>query len=423
MNISIENISPLGRRLTVCVDESNLEHVVENKLIDFSKTATLKGFRQGKVPRKVVEKKFGNSIKAQALQDFIIDHLNTVIKKENFKIAGQPSIEKVTHLPDNVLEYIARFEIYPIIKLADLSTVELEKISVDTTDQDVEHMIQRLKNRFGNWESVDRKTELGDKLTIDLTFQVLEKSEINNNIQIILGDKNILPGLSDSLLNKQLNETVHTVLTFPEIWHDKAYAGQSVNVSATIHKIEAKQNLSQEALIEKLGIENQDEAKLKEMILEKMQIEAADTLRTELQEKVLEVLLEKNILELPHILIQNELQALEHEITNRHQEIETGNLEDLAQKRVSLGLLVTEYVIQKQLKATPELVNEKIKKMIALHPEMTPQEVVKAYYTNKNLLNGIERMVLLDQVVDSMLGEMKIKEIKRSFQDVMGQNS
>lgn len=424
MSISIENISPLGRRITVSVDKSNLDKLIETKLVDFGKNAALKGFRQGKVPMKVVKQKFGDSVKNQALQDFVIDHFGTVIKDENFKIAGQPSIEKIVHLPENILEYIASFEIYPTIKLADLSCVELEKISVDITDQDIVDMIQKLKARFGSWETVEKKTELTDRVTIDLTCKILEKSETTNNIQIILGDKNILPGLSEALLGKQVKETVQTVLTFPQMWHDKDYAGQPVTIEALIHKIEAKKSVSQEALMEKLAIENQDEVKLKNMISEKMQTEALDALRAELQEKVLEVLLEKNIVELPQVLIQNELQAIKNEMANKGNqglEPET-NLEEIATKRVALGLLVTEYVAQKHLQTTPELINEKIQKMIALYPDMSPESVMQAYYTNKNLFNNIERMVLLDQVVDCMVSEMKTNEIKRSFQDVLGQN-
>lgn len=427
MNISIENISALERRLTVSVENSNVDQLIEVGLVDFSKTATLKGFRQGKLPMKVVKQKFGNSVKAQVLQDFVIDNFKTVLKKENFKIAGQPFIEKMDHLSDGTVEYIVCFEIYPEIKLADVSSVELEKVIVDITDQDVEKMIQELQERFCTWESVNRSSELDDRLTIDLielNDQLSGKSKINKNIQIVLGGKNILPGLSEKLLNKQLDETVHTVLTFPEMWHDKAYAGQTVNIDVVIHKIEARQNLSQEALMEKLGIENRDEVKFKEVIFENMQVKLKNYLRAELQEQVLGILLEKNSLELPKNLIHSELQALKHEIANKTSQgmdFEM-NLQDIAEKRVCLGLLVTEYIAQKNLKVTPERMIEKIKKMVDVHPELSPAEVVKAYSTDKNLLNNVERLVLLDQVVDTMVGEMKIKERKESFQDVMGQS-
>ena len=262
MSISIENTSTLGRRLTVSLANDKLAKEVEARFTKLYQTAQLKGFRKGKVPPKLLKEKFSGSIRMEAIEELVKNSLHNIIQDKKLNIAGRPAIEKITDLPEKDLEYVASFEIYPEIQLADLSTVDFEKVVVDINEPDVESMIEKLKDRFCDWKEVDRKTELTDKLTMDFSHQFESEKkagiqpEIKKNATIVLGAEGIVPGLSEALVAKQKEETITTELLYPQAWDDERYAGKKVYITATIHKIEAKQPLSQEGLIEKLMIED-----------------------------------------------------------------------------------------------------------------------------------------------------------------------
>lgn len=314
MNISIENKSPLGRRVTVSIDNHQLEENISSKLLELSNTASLKGFRPGKVPREMIERKFGPSVRAKALEDLISQHAFSVIEKENFKVAGQPSIEGVKELPNKAIEYILNFEIYPTIDLLDLSSVELEKWAVEISDEDVETAIAKFKE---------------------------------NNVP--------------------------------------------------------------------------DEALVKENVLEQMKQLLADAIHSDVQEKVLGILVDKYKVDLPLSLLEREKHIVLQENAQRKgsEPYSEEDLKDVVEKRVLLGLLVSEYIAKKELKVTQEAITQQLQKITRFYPKEHVQAIIKAYFSDKGMLASLERMVLLDQVVDSVLKEVKIVEVKRNFHDVV----
>lgn len=309
MNLSIENTSPLGRRLTVSLENAQLKKNISDKIRELCNTVALKGFRAGKVPAEMIKKKFGPSVHAKALEDVVSKHAFSIIDQEKFQIAGQPLIEKVNELPETI-EYTMSFEIYPTIELADLSGLELEQLQVEITEQDIETMIEKL---------------------------------------------------------------------------------QAKNAPA--------------------------EALEKEGLVKQMERAVTDAIRFDTQEKVLALLLEKNNVELPSALIQKELLAMQQERSDVEQSEE--EKQEIARKRVLLGLLVTEYVSKKELKATPELIQKEIQKIANLYPQVSPEAIVQAYLSDKRLLAGVERMVLLGEVIDTIIKDLKVVEKKQNFHDVI----
>lgn len=320
MNVSIENKSPLGRRITVTLDNHSLEDTVSSQLLELSKTASLKGFRPGKVPSSLIQKKWGTSVRTKALEALAKEHAPSIIEKEKFQVAGPLFLEEIKELPDKTIEYSFNFEIYPSVEIIDLSQIELEKWSIDISDEDINAEIERLK----------------------------------------------------------------------------------------------KNNIS----------EDREKAALR------LQWIASDAVHSDIQEKILEVLLAqyKDKVELPMILLQKEYRAFLQELKasqdkeafqKSYSESEMKEIDEIVKKRALLGLLVKEYATQKKLEVTPELIDQEIKQMVQALPQAHLEEAIKsAYYSNKDLLANLQNKILLRQVTDSILNEVKIVEVKRNFQDL-----
>lgn len=336
MDVSVENTSNLGRRIKVSVPDAVVKAQIRDKIAKLSREVKLKGFRPGKVPLDVVKQKFGPSVRHEVIQELIQTTLEDTVKKNDFNIAGRPSIESLESPDDKDLEFVAVFEVYPHITLNPFSNLTVEKRSAEVTDQDVEKMQTKLQDQLG----------------------------------------------------------------------------------------EKDQPLTSEGLAEKLHIEGGEE-KLKEEIRNRLQQEADAFLREEIKEKVLEQLLSNNPFELPVALIEQEKEAIQREIAHESQRSgaaesaaeDAQEIEEAARKRVELGLLLNEVIKKFALTPDAKKVHQQLLKMAFSYGK--PAEVIEAYQKNKQLRFSIERMVLLEQAVDAILGEMQITELKISFDEAM----
>lgn len=432
MEVSVENTSTLGRRVKVSVPNSQVVQQVKAKMAQLAKDAHLKGFRKGKVPQNVLQKKFGDSIRLEVINELIRQTLGEAVQSKQLHPAGTPKIEEVNF--DEVknessknLEFVASFEVFPQITLAAFSTLEIDKRMVDITEKDVDSMIEKLKDQLANWKKVDRAVKNDDKLTVDFARLLDEenaKKEEQKNVQMIIGAKGVLPGLSEALMGKKVGEQVEASLTYPEDWADKPAAGKAVTLWITLHEIEEKEPLSNELLAQKLGFEQTDDATLKIKVRERMAQELEKALRDEIKEEVLEQLLEKNPIELPQALIEQEKEAIYREIVRQRKNakipkevMHSPEIESSARKRVELGLLLNEVISKNNLKADPQRVRAEIEKIASKFGK--PTEIIEAYYGSNELLYSVERIVLLDEAVDAILKAAQVNEKKVTFDEVM----
>lgn len=426
MEVSVENTSTLGRRLKVSVPEAKMTAQMKAKMAKLSREAHLKGFRPGKVPASVLEQKFGESIKAEVINELIRESLEEAFTKNNLQPAGMPKVDEIKSEAGKDLEFVASFEIYPEITLADMADVELEKRLVEISDEDVTNMIGKLRDQLANWKTVDRSVQKGDKLTVDFARLLKDEDasrEEQKNVQMVVGVEGVLPGLSEALFGKTKAEEVQIELTYPQDWADSPVAGKDVTLWVTIHDIAEKELLSEEELAKRLGIEEHDQAKVRAKVRERMQEELDQVLQDETKEKVLEKLLDKNPIEIPYALIEQEKEAIHREMMRARkgnvskEALNSGEVETSAKRRVELGLLLNEVIKKHNLKSDGKLVRAQIDKIASKFPK--PSEIVDAYYGSKELLYSVERLVLLEQAVDAILKEVKISEKKATFDEVM----
>lgn len=426
MDVSVENTSTLGRRLKISVPDATVKAKIKAKMAKLGREVRLKGFRPGKVPPHVLQQKFGDSVRLEVLNEIIRSTLADELKSKDFHIAGAPTIEEIKNESDQNLEFTASFEVYPQITLADLTQVEINKRVVEITADDVAKMITKLQDQLAHWNPVERSVANGDKLTVDFSRLIKEagaKQEEQKNVQMEVGAEGVLPGLSEALIGKNKDEQIEVLLRYPDNWADQAAAGKEVDLTITIHEISEKQELTRGELADRLGLEAEEQEKLQDNVRERMQEEVNTALRDELKETVLESLLENNPIELPKALIEQEKEAIRREMSRTKRQdlpkeaVENEETINAAKRRVELGLLLNEVIKKHGIKVDGTKVREQVSKIASKFP--SAKEIAEAYYNSKELMYGVERMVLLEQAVDTLLKELKVKETPASFDEVM----
>lgn len=431
MQVSVENTSELGRRVTVQIPDAGVNQKFKQKVNELSKKMNLKGFRPGKVPTKEIEKKYGPQIRSEVIETLIQDHFPKALSSENIQPAGTPMIEKV--LDENeTLEFVANLEVIPEIQLADLTTVEFEKRTAEVTEADIKRMLEKMKLQYCDWTKVDRSAKEGDKLMVDISRQLLDghhpEAFEQKNVSLILKKEGMIPGFVEGVIGKSVGDKVELKLAYPETWADEHDAGCDVEIKLEIHQILEQQPMTDEALANKIRIEVKEgedlltnlNAKIKSRLSEDLN----EKLTEEVKEQVLELLIEKNKFTLPAVMIDQEKSSILKEYQQRLQNNEhvhlpeESELQDMAEKRVMLGLLINKIVAVNNITISADQVRAEAEKM-AKHFGASADQFLQYYLSNQGLRAGLERKALLDETVNCLLKQLKIKETLVSFDAVM----
>jgi trigger factor len=427
MDVSVETTSDLGRRLKIRVPQTEIADQYTEKMKKLSKEANLKGFRPGKVPTHVLQKKFGASVRSEIISEAIQKSLTDALTEHALKPAGMPEIDGLNDQQDADLEYTASFEIYPTVELKDLSQVKVEKRTAVITEADVEQTIDKMCHNFATWHEVSRAAQANDRLLVDFERHITgldEAPQSQQNIELELDREGILPELPAALVGKQAQEQVSIEVQYPETWEDERIAGKQATLKVSIHQVQAREVLTKAALSEKIHPNQEfDEAKLQQQVREKLERELAQTIQNGIKENVLAALMEQHPLELPKALVEQELKTIEEEMQRQANNVDypdyysAATLKDMAEKRVVLGLLVNAVIQNKAIQVDKQLVRAEIERQASAYPNAA--EIVNAYYGHKELLAGVERQVLLDQAVNALLDEMQVEEKTLSFDELM----
>ena len=167
MQVSIETTSGLERRLTVGVPAARVDEEVVNRLKKAAKNVRLDGFRPGKVPLKVVKQRFGAGVRQEVLGEVMSQSFYEAVTQENLKPAGQPAIEPRQMDEGRDIEFVATFEVFPEIEVAEMSGIAVERAVAEVTEQDIDEMIEIFRKQQGTMETADRAAAEGDTVTID----------------------------------------------------------------------------------------------------------------------------------------------------------------------------------------------------------------------------------------------------------------
>ena len=429
MQVSVETTSSLERQMTITVPAARIEDDVNSRLKQTARSARIDGFRPGKVPFKVIKRRYGKGAREEVLGEVIQHTFYEALTQEKLKPAGGPSIEAKNDNEGEDFQYVATFEVYPEIELADFSNVEVTKEASEVSDEDVAKMVEVLQKQQSNWNEADKAAEDGDQVNLDFEgFKAGEAFEGGKaeGHDLVLGSSTMIPGFEDGLVGLKAGDEKELTLSFPEDYHAEQLAGQEVVFKIKVNTVSSPElpELNAE-LFSKFGVNVDTLDDFKTEIGKNMEREVKQALKGKLKTKVLNELVKVNTIDVPKALVDGEVDRLREQAVQQFgggadmdpKALPAELFTEQAKQRVSIGLLVAEIITSKELKADAERVQETIAEMAQTYEQ--PQEVIDYYNSNKEQLSQIEALVLEDQVVDSLLAEAKVSEVVVGYEEAI----
>jgi len=429
MQVSLETLSGLERRMTIEVPAETIESQVQSRLKEAAKNFQMKGFRKGKVPVKVIKDRFGAGVRQEVLGEVMSNSWVEAVTQEQVKPAGQPRIEPTNLEEGKNLEFTATFEVYPEIDLQDFSGITIEKKSAEIADADIDKMIETLREQRKTYKEVERASQDEDQVNLDFTGTI-DGEEFEGGkakgTNLVLGSKRMIPGFEEGLVGLSAGDEKTLSLTFPEDYHNKDLAGKEAEFAVKVNSVS-------EATLPELDDEFFASFDVAEGGLEAFRKEVATNMARELKNaaknniknQVIEGLLKIHEVTVPSALTANEINALRQQAMQQFgggQNIDPSMLPDdlfkeQAERRVALSLIMNEIVNKNELKPDPDDVRTLIEEMAESYEK--PEDVVKWYYSDKEQLANVEAMALEESVIDLVVNAAQVTESNVSYEEAL----
>lgn len=428
MQVSVETTSGLERRMTVGIPAERIENEVNKRLQQTASRARVDGFRPGKVPMSVIRKRFGGSARQEVIGEVIQSSFYEAVMQEKLNPAGAPSVEPKQLEEGKDFEYVATFEVYPEVKLADFSAISVERVESDVTDADVEKMLDILRKQNTSFENVDRAAQDGDQLTVDFTGRIdgeAFQGGTASNTQIVLGSGRMIPGFEDGLVGAKAGESRTLSVTFPEDYQNLELAGKAAEFEVMVHAVAepALPELNDE-FFARFGVEEGGLEGFRAEVRKNMERELRQAIKSKTKTQVMDGLLATNNVDVPKSLISSEIDRLRQQAVQQFgganikpEQLPAELFEEQAKRRVSLGLIVAEVVKQNDIKPDNDRVRSMVEDLASAYQE--PQQVINWYYQNEQQLAEIQSVVLEEQVVDTVLQKAKVTDKQVAYEDAV----
>lgn len=430
MQVSVETTQGLERRLTISVPAETVDVEVNNRLRQVSKNQRINGFRPGKVPPSVIQKRYGKSVRQEVAGEIMQRSFVDAIVAEKINPAGRPSFVAKSNEDGKELKFEATFEIYPEVELNNLDKIAVERPDVQVTETDLDEMFETLQKQHQTWKENKRKSKKGDKLTLDFTGRI-DGVEFDGGkaegFELELGAGRMIPGFETEITGMKAGEEKTIKVTFPDDYHAENLKGKEAEFDIVIHKTEGPILPEVNDEFAKLfGVEEGGVEALREEVSKNMSRELSQAVKAKVKTQVLDGLLASHEVGLPSALVAQEIDVLRQQAMQRFQgQMDPKNLPELpsemfkeqAERRVKIGLLLGEVIKVNELKVNNEKVDELIATAASAYED--PQEVIEYYANNKELMQQMQNVALEEQAVEFLVEKAKVKNKKASFKDIM----
>lgn len=419
MQVTMEKTGQHERRLNVSIPAERVEQEVKQQLNKLAKTARIPGFRKGKVPQNVIEKRFGEDARYEVIGNLVQTSLQDAIRQESLVPANTPTVDIISNESGKALEFNAVFEIYPEVELKGVDKIHVDKPTVEISENDLTEALEKIRKQQADWGVVDRTATKGDRITVNLTGTLVGESEAFTDIKdmkIELGAGQMIPGFEDNLHGVKAAQELSFEVPFPEDYWEAKLASKPARFDVTVLTVEG-QELPElnDALAEKLGLKEGGLEKLKEKLKEGLTNEAQHMLTQDLKQQILDQLLAANSVDVPQSLVNTELEMLNRNPGAAKLD-DKQSLEDNARRRVALSLLLGQYIKQEGIALDQDKVKQAVRQMAMNYPD--PETIIKWFYEDYRRLSGVASMVLEDQAVEKLLESVKPSDKKLSYKEI-----
>ena len=435
MAVNVETLEKLERKITLTLPVETIRNEIDARLRKLARSVRMGGFRPGKVPMNIVAQQYGPSVQYEVMNDKVGEAFFNAANEASLRVAGQPTITEKDGAPEGQMAFDAVFEVFPEVKIGDLSKVEIEKVSAEINDEAIERTlgILRQQRRTFTQRAKDAPAEDGDRVTVDFIGKIdgepFEGGKAEN-FQFVIGEGQMLKEFENAVRGMKLGESKTFPLAFPADYHGKEVAGKTADFMATVKKVEAA-HLPEvnEQLAKSLGVKEGTVEALRADISKNLTRELKSHVTARNKQAVMDALVAHAELDLPKSSVQSEINRL---MQNFRADMKARGVKDAdklslpedtfrpqAERRVRLGLVLAEVVRAAKLEAKPEQVRAQIEEMAASYEK--PEEVVRYYHADNSRLADVQALVLEGNVTDYVLAQAKVTERKLGFDELMAQ--
>jgi trigger factor len=436
MAVAVETLEKLERKMTLSLPMGVIQSEVSTRLKKLARTVKMDGFRPGKVPMNVVAQRYGYSVQYEVMNDKVGEAFFNAANEAKLRVVGQPKINEKAGAAEGELAFEAVFEVFPEVKIGDLSTAEVERVTTDVSDAAIQKTmdILRKQRRTFSQRPQDAAALDSDRLTVDFEGKIDGEAFQGgkaDDFQFILGDGQMLKEFEEASRGMKAGESKTFPLAFPADYHGKDVAGKTADFLVTVKKIEAA-HLPEvnEALAKSLGIEDASVEGLQADIKKNLEREVKFRLLARNKNAVMEALVAKAELDLPNASVQSEMQRL---LEGARADLKQRGIKDAdkvtipedvfrpqAERRVRLGLVVAELVRSNSLQATTDQIKAHVQELASSYEK--PADVERWYFSDKQRLAEVEAIVLENNVTEFVMSKAKITDKAVSFDELMAQN-
>ena len=427
-NAATANI--LERNLMLSLPATSIESEITSRLKRIAKTAKMSGFRPGKVPFNIVANQYGFQVRQEVMSDVVQRSFAEEVQKQQLRVAGMPRFAPANSGDAaDKFEFTATFEIYPEVKVGSLTGTTLDRPEVSVTDADVDKTVETLRKQRASYEKTERASQTGDFMVIDFvgTLDGMPfKGGDAENFGVVLGEGRMLPDFEAALIGMKGADEKTFDMTFPADYQPDL-AGKTVQFKVTVKVVNQPKLPEVDAAFAKtLGVEDGNVETMRAEIRANLQRELKKRLQAKAKDQVMDALAAVSELMLPRSLVENEVMRLQDQavqdlqsrgMTTKDLQLPSELFVERAEKRVKLGLILSEVVKQHELRAKPE----QVRSMVEEHAESfeDPAQMVRWYYSDPQRLGEVEAMVIEDNVVTWAAQQMKVVGTPKSFDEVM----
>lgn len=433
MAVTVETLEKLERRITLSLPASEINQEVDARLKKLARTVKADGFRPGKVPMSVVAQRYGYSVQYEVVNDRVGQLFANATNEAQLRVAGAPRITQKDEAAEGHLAFDATFEVYPEVKLGDLSTAEVERVQADVSDAAIDRTVEILRKQrrtFAQRPAAEGAAE-GDRVTIDFEGKIDGEPFAGGKaegFQFLIGEGQMLEQFDKAVRGMKVGESKTFPLQFPADYHGQDVAGKEADFLVTMKKIEAQHLPTvDEAFAKSLGIAEGTVEGLRADVKKNLEREVKFRVLARNKAAVMDALVKSAELEVPNALVANEtarmIEAARADLKQRGvKDAETAPIpEDIfkpqAERRVRLGLVVAELVKTEGLQAKPEQLQKHIEEVAQSYEK--PAEVMRWYLSDRQRMAEVEAVVIENNVTDFVLAKAKVTEKVLPFDELM----
>ena len=427
MQVSVETIGNIDRKMTVAVPAAQVDQEVEKRLKSMAGRVRIDGFRPGKVPFSVVKKRYADSVRYEIVEALLGKTFQQAAGQENLRVAGLPEIDLKTMEAGKDLEYVASFQVYPEITIAGVETLTISRPVAEVTDADLDKMIDIIRKQNQEWQDTDRAAQTGDMVSVDfdgtLNGEAFEGGAAQD-YSVELGAGRMLKDFEEGLTGMKADEEKIVDVAFPENYHAENLKGQTAQFKLTMKRVrESLLPVVDAEFIKKFGVEDGSVDSFRAEVRKNMQRELGNTIKSQIKQQVMDGLADLHAVDVPKALVTDEIRYIREEFSqNMGGSANNVNVPDelfapQAERRVKLGLIVGEVIRQHNLQRDPERVETMLENVAATYED--PQALKDYYRNNRQAMQTIEAAVMEEMIVDWVLEKASVNDYNRDFDAVM----